>query len=77
LKGDFNAGATLDQHSYRYSLASFARDGKGGWTAPAGMRVECGSVGLQVGGAASDVVLLVMNKSGIVGTLAKYSPVEK
>jgi lipid-binding SYLF domain-containing protein len=29
------------------------------------MRVEGGSIGLQVGGAASDVVLLVMNKSGM------------
>ena len=41
------------------------RDGKGGWTAPAGIRVEGGSFGLQVGGAESDVVLLVMNKSGM------------
>jgi len=41
------------------------RNGKGGWTGPAGMRVEGGSFGLQVGGAESDVVLLVMNKSGM------------
>jgi len=41
------------------------RDGKGGWTAPAGLRVEGGSFGLQAGGAESDVVLLVMNKSGM------------
>ena len=41
------------------------RTENGGWTAPAGMKIEGGSFGLQVGGAASDVVILVMNKSGM------------
>jgi lipid-binding SYLF domain-containing protein len=34
----------------------------GGWSAPAGVRVEGGSVGFQIGGSESDVVLLVMNE---------------
>ena len=36
----------------------------GGWTAPAGMKIEGGSFRFQVGGAESDVIILVMNKSG-------------
>jgi lipid-binding SYLF domain-containing protein len=37
----------------------------GGWTGPAGMRVEGGSVGFQIGGSATDVILLVMNQRGV------------
>lgn len=37
----------------------------GSWTGPAGIRVEGGSVGFQIGGAATDVVLLVMNERGV------------
>ena len=35
-----------------------------GWGAPEGVKVEGGSVGFQIGGSETDVVLLVMNKSG-------------
>ena len=58
-KGGFIVGG-----KYGRGFAS-CRDSKGGWTAPAGMRIEGGSLGLQVGGSESDVVLLVMNKSGM------------
>ena len=34
------------------------------WSAPAAVRVEGGSVGLQIGGSETDVVLLVMNDRG-------------
>jgi lipid-binding SYLF domain-containing protein len=37
----------------------------GGWSAPAGMRVEGGSVGLQIGGTETELVMLVMNKAGV------------
>ncbi len=40
------------------------QNGKG-WTAPVGMRVEGGSFGLQIGGAESDVIMLVMNQKGM------------
>src|SRR4051794_11629404 len=33
-----------------------------GWGAPAAMRIEGGSFGLQIGGQATDVVMLVMNR---------------
>lgn len=36
-----------------------------GWSAPAAVRVEGGSFGLQIGGAESDVIMLVMNKRGM------------
>jgi lipid-binding SYLF domain-containing protein len=35
-----------------------------GWTGPSTVRIEGGSVGLQIGGSATDVVLLVMNERG-------------
>jgi SH3 domain-containing YSC84-like protein 1 len=36
-----------------------------GWSAPAAMRVEGGSVGFQIGASDTDVVLLVMNDRGM------------
>ena len=44
----------------------FCRHSDGlGWTAPAAIRVEGGSFGFQIGGAETDVFMLVMNKSGM------------
>ncbi|MGB9612193.1 MAG: lipid-binding SYLF domain-containing protein [Bryobacteraceae bacterium] len=39
-------------------------DGKG-WTGPVGVRIEGGSFGLQIGVAEVDIVMLVMNQSGM------------
>jgi lipid-binding SYLF domain-containing protein len=39
--------------------------GRGGWGAPAAVRIEGGSFGLQIGGQETDVVMLVMNESGM------------
>jgi lipid-binding SYLF domain-containing protein len=41
-----------------------------GWTAPAAMRVEGGGFGLQIGGQAVDVVMLVMSERGMQGLLS-------
>jgi lipid-binding SYLF domain-containing protein len=41
-----------------------------GWTAPAAIRVEGGSFGLQIGASEQDVLLLVMNESGMKRLLA-------
>jgi lipid-binding SYLF domain-containing protein len=35
-----------------------------GWSAPAGVKMEGGSFGFQIGGSETDVVMLVMNKRG-------------
>ncbi|HEY6290829.1 MAG TPA: lipid-binding SYLF domain-containing protein [Terriglobia bacterium] len=58
-KGAFIVGA-----KYGRGFAS-CREPKGGWTAPAGVQIEGGSFGLQVGGSGSDVVILVMNQDGM------------
>ena len=41
------------------------RHGGSGWSAPAAMRVEGGSVGFQIGVSETDVMLLVMNDGGM------------
>ncbi len=38
--------------------------GAGGWSNPAAMRLEGGSIGLQIGVGETDLVLLIMNASG-------------
>ncbi len=38
--------------------------GGNGWTGPSTVRIEGGSVGFQIGGSSTDVILLVMNKKG-------------
>jgi lipid-binding SYLF domain-containing protein len=38
--------------------------GDRGWSAPAAIKVEGGSVGFQIGGSETDVIMLVMNKRG-------------
>jgi lipid-binding SYLF domain-containing protein len=50
---------------YGRGYAMCRRRGGSGWTAPAGMRIEGGSFGLQIGGSESDVVVLVNSESGI------------
>jgi lipid-binding SYLF domain-containing protein len=35
------------------------------WSAPAGVRIEGGSFGLQIGGSETDVVLIVKNQAGV------------
>ena len=50
---------------------SFCRRANGtGWTAPAAIRVEGGSVGFQIGASEQDVLLLVMNMTGMKHLLA-------
>jgi len=41
------------------------RDKSGeGWSAPATVRIEGGSVGFQIGGSETDLIMLVMNQGG-------------
>jgi len=58
-KGAFIVGA-----KYGKGFMSCRRAGNKGWSAPGAVRVEGGSVGFQIGGSESDVVLLVMNARG-------------
>jgi lipid-binding SYLF domain-containing protein len=50
---------------YGRGFASCRRPNNAGWSAPAAMRVEGGSVGFQIGASETDVVLLVMNDRGM------------
>jgi len=50
---------------YGRGFISCRRPSGKGWSAPAGVRVEGGSVGFQIGGSATDVVMLVMNQGAI------------
>src|SRR5579863_6452515 len=50
---------------YGRGFAVCRRAGGLGWSAPAGMRVEGGSVGFQIGASETDIVLLVMNEGGM------------
>jgi lipid-binding SYLF domain-containing protein len=50
---------------YGRGFAMCRRPSGTGWTAPAAIRIEGGSFGLQIGGAEQDVILLVMNQSGM------------
>jgi SH3 domain-containing YSC84-like protein 1 len=58
-KGAFIVGA-----KYGKGFISCRRAGNKGWSAPGAVRVEGGSVGFQIGGSESDVVMLVMNAKG-------------
>jgi SH3 domain-containing YSC84-like protein 1 len=50
---------------YGSGFAVCRRQGGSGWSAPAAMQVEGGSFGFQIGASETDVVLLVMNDSGM------------
>ena len=63
LKGGFIVGAR-----YGRGVAS-CRTPKG-WSAPAFMVVEGGSFGLQIGGQAVDLVMLIMNQDGMKNLLS-------
>jgi lipid-binding SYLF domain-containing protein len=57
-------GAFIVGGKYGRGFMSCRRKG-GGWSAPGGVRVEGGSVGFQIGGTETDVLMLVMNPSGV------------
>jgi lipid-binding SYLF domain-containing protein len=62
-KGGFVVGA-----QYGKGLISCRRAG-GAWGSPAYFTIGGGSFGLQIGGQAVDLILLIMNESGIEGLL--------
>ena len=63
LKGGFIVGA-----AYGNGVVTCRTDK--GWSAPAFFRIEGGSFGLQIGGQAVDVVMLVMNEQGMRNLLS-------
>jgi SH3 domain-containing YSC84-like protein 1 len=63
LKGGFIVGA-----SYGKGVATCKTDK--GWSAPAFILLEGGSLGLQIGGQAVDLVMVIMNESGMRNLLS-------
>src|SRR5258705_9772134 len=59
-KGAFIVGAKYG----RGFIMCRNKDGHG-WSAPGGVRVEGGSIGFQIGGSETDVVMLLMNQGAI------------
>ncbi len=57
-KGAFIVGAKFGRGFFT------CRRPGGGWSGPAGVRMEGGSFGFQIGGSETDVLMLVMNKRG-------------
>ena len=59
-KGAFIVGA-----KYGRGFIMCRHKGGRGWSAPGGVKVEGGSVGFQIGGSETDVVMLLMNQGAI------------
>jgi len=49
---------------YGKGYLSCRSKGKAGWSAPGTVRIEGGSVGFQIGGSETDLIMLVMNERG-------------
>jgi lipid-binding SYLF domain-containing protein len=64
-KGAFLVGAKYGKGFVSCRLKSGV-----GWSAPGAVRVEGGSFGFQIGGSEADVLMLVMNESGVKRLLA-------
>jgi lipid-binding SYLF domain-containing protein len=64
MPGMKKAGFILGAEEGR-GFAVCRKEGGIGWSAPAAMRVEGGSLGFQIGVSETDVVLLVMNNGGM------------
>lgn len=58
-KGAFIVGA-----QYGRGFLSCRKAGGAGWSAPGAVRLEGGSIGFQIGGQETDIILLVMSKRG-------------
>jgi len=66
LKGGFVVGGSYGKGVVTCRTTS-------GWSAPAFFRLEGGSFGLQIGGQAVDLIMVVMNESGMKHFLSSHS----
>ena len=57
-------GAFIIGGKFGRGFFSCRKSNKIGWTAPAGIKVEGGSVGFQIGGSETDVIMIVQNERG-------------
>jgi lipid-binding SYLF domain-containing protein len=57
-------GAFVVGGQYGKGYLSCRNKNGGGWSAPGAVRIEGGSVGFQIGGSETDLIMLVMNQRG-------------
>jgi lipid-binding SYLF domain-containing protein len=57
-------GAFIVGGKYGKGYLSCRRKDNSGWSAPAAVRIEGGSVGFQIGGSTTDLIMLVMSERG-------------
>ena len=62
---DLKKGAFIVGGQYGRGFTLCRQADQTGWGAPSAVRLEGGSVGFQIGGSSTDVVMLVMNKGGM------------
>lgn len=70
IKGAFIVGGSYGRGAF---LCRSGEDFSGPWGPPAMYRLEGGSIGLQIGGQATDFVILVMNRNGVKSLLKSKS----
>jgi len=61
---DLKTAAFVVGGKYGKGYLSCRRAGGDGWSAPATVRIEGGSVGFQIGGSSTDLIMLVMTERG-------------
>src|SRR3954468_17278168 len=61
---DLKTGAFIVGGKYGKGYLSCRNKGAAGWSAPGTVRIEGGSVGFQIGGSSTDLIMLVMNARG-------------
>jgi lipid-binding SYLF domain-containing protein len=61
---DLKTAAFMVGGKYGKGYLSCRNKDAAGWSAPATVRVEGGSVGFQIGGSSTDLIMLVMNEHG-------------
>jgi lipid-binding SYLF domain-containing protein len=67
---DLKTGAFIVGGKYGKGYLSCRNKGAAGWSAPGTVRIEGGSVGFQIGGSSTDLIMLVMNERGADKLLA-------
>src|SRR5258706_15528615 len=61
---DLKTAAFIVGGKYGKGYLSCRNKGAAGWSAPGTVRIEGGSVGFQIGGSSTDLIMLVMNERG-------------
>jgi lipid-binding SYLF domain-containing protein len=61
---DLKTAAFIVGAKYGKGILSCRNKGNAGWSAPGTVRIEGGSVGFQIGGSSTDLIMLIMNARG-------------